>query len=269
MPAADDPFYTRKRVPDAFVQDIGESGLTPQEEFLSRERKFSLGPGGGDVRKFSNPKLGKTGKTDPFYQRKQVTAAMIHGVGDTGLSKQEEYHNRERKYSLADGSDARKFSSAKGGLTPMSDPYYARKRASDVEIIGVGDTGGSKAEDFEVRERKQSMFQLSDDPFAQISGHHRPSIAGQGAVEFAAAAHRRKSSAIAPDHTHSATQHHSGYDGDQLAPIESRVEDGPGHEDDIRSSDVASSTNGHTKPHHQKPADEWQDPDAVGPHDVR
>jgi hypothetical protein len=268
MPAVDDPFYTRKPVPDTFIQDIGESGLTPQEEFLNRERKYSIGPGGGDVRKFSNPKLGKTGKKDPFYQRKQVPDSMISGVGETGLTEQEEYINRERKYSLADGSDARRFSSAKGGLTPASDPHYGRRQVSDAEIIGIGDTGGSKAEDFEVRERKQSMFQLSDDPFAQISGHHRPSIAGQGAVELAAAAHRRKSSAIAPDHMPSTTQHHSGYDGDHLAPIESRVEDGPGHEDDIRSSEAEGSTNGHTKPHHQ-PADAWEDPDAVGPHDIR
>lgn len=52
---------------------------------------------------------------------------MIHGVGETGLTKEEEYLNRERKYSV-NGADLRKFSNAgKGSYAPGDDPYYTRK----------------------------------------------------------------------------------------------------------------------------------------------
>lgn len=53
--------------------------------------------------------------------------ALIHGVAPTGLTKEEEFLNRERKYSV-NGVDVRKFSdSAKGGWHPTDDPYYGRK----------------------------------------------------------------------------------------------------------------------------------------------
>lgn len=91
---------------------------------MTRERKFSL-KDGGDLRKFSNPKAG--GKLDPFYQRKPVPDSFIQGVAPTGLSKEEEYLNRERKYSV-NGVDVRKFSdSTKSGFHPTDDPYYGRK----------------------------------------------------------------------------------------------------------------------------------------------
>lgn len=56
--------------------------------------------------------------------------AEIAGVGATGLSPEEEYLNRERKYS-ATGVDVRRFSKGKkSGLAPQDDPYYGRKKVS-------------------------------------------------------------------------------------------------------------------------------------------
>jgi hypothetical protein len=56
--------------------------------------------------------------------------AEIDSVGETGLTPDEEYLNRERKYSV-NGVDVRKFStSATGGLEPQNDPYYGRKSVS-------------------------------------------------------------------------------------------------------------------------------------------
>lgn len=64
---------------------------------------------------------------DPYYQRKPIPDAMIHGVGETGLTREEEYLNRERKYSVH-GADVRNFSDGtKSGLFPKDDPYYSRK----------------------------------------------------------------------------------------------------------------------------------------------
>ncbi len=92
---------------------------------MNRERKYSRD--GGDLRHhFWNPK-GKDGKMDPYYQRKPIPDAMIHGVGETGLTREEEYLNRERKYSVH-GADVRNFSDGtKSGLFPKDDPYYSRK----------------------------------------------------------------------------------------------------------------------------------------------
>lgn len=51
-------------------------------------------------------------------------------MGLTGLTPEEEYWNRERKYSV-NGVDVRRFSnSKKGGLEPLDDPYYGRKPVS-------------------------------------------------------------------------------------------------------------------------------------------
>lgn len=81
------------------------------------------------------------------------------------------------------------------------------------------------AEEYEVRERKQSMFQLSDDPFDTLAGRHRQSVSGV-ASGASNAATRRRSSAVAPD-AHEAMASHSGYKNDKLdklAPIQSRPE---------------------------------------------
>lgn len=239
MPKAGDPFYDRKPVPNEFIEHVGTTGLSPADETLNRERKFSLK--GGDIRRFSNPKPG--GKVDPFYQRKPVPDALIHGVGETGLSKEEEYLNRERKYSVG-GTDLRKFGdNAKKGWHPTADPYYGRSPVKKVEIEGVGQTNMTAAEEFETRENKASLFEFSSDPFQQITGTgHRASVSG-AAGPVAAAAARRRSSAVAPDHHHQPHghhehQHHSGYEGNTLQTIQSRV-DG----DEIRPS-TEGQTNG-------------------------
>lgn len=55
---------------------------------------------------------------------------LIKDVGITNLTPEEEYWNRERKYSI-NGVDVRKFSnSKKGGMEPQDDPYYGRKPVS-------------------------------------------------------------------------------------------------------------------------------------------
>lgn len=98
--------------------------MTKQEEYLSRERKLSSDK--GDLRKFWNPK-GKTGSLDPHYARKPVPDSMIKGVGESGLTPEEEYLNREKKM-FKDGVDLRRFStSSNGGMAPQNDPYYGRK----------------------------------------------------------------------------------------------------------------------------------------------
>lgn len=159
------------------------------------------------------------------------------------------------------GVDVRKFStSKKGGLEPQDDPYYGRKRVSgkshfasvqakalkyransppDAEIVGIGETNMTPAEAYEVRERKQSLFQLSGDPFDVVAGRHRQSVSGV-ASSASATASRRRSSATAPDAAAAAASH-SKYQGDKLAPIESRPE--------IPPVDVGSSTfGGHNSP---------------------
>lgn len=80
------------------------------------------------MRKFDKSDKGLVWKPqkDPYYGRKPVPDSMIHGVGETGLTKEEEYLNRERKYSV-NGADVRKFGSGSGGWHPTDDPYYGRK----------------------------------------------------------------------------------------------------------------------------------------------
>lgn len=97
----------------------------------------------------------------------------------------------------------------------------------------------TKAEEFEVRENKASLFDLSSDPFAQITGTgHRASVSGMAGPAAAAAA-RRRSSAVAPDlhHTQNEHHHHSGYEGNNLQPIQSRTD-----ADEIRPSTEAPSS---------------------------
>lgn len=57
---------------------------------------------------------------------------LIKDVGYTGLSPEQEFYSRERKYS-ATGVDVRRFSkSRKGGMEPQDDPYYGRKSVSSL-----------------------------------------------------------------------------------------------------------------------------------------
>jgi hypothetical protein len=211
----DDPHYTRKPVPDELIKKL-TPGVSDEEAFAVRDRKLSMaGPGGTDVRKFSNfleP------KGDPFYHRKPVPAAYVPGTGVPGLSEEEAFLQRERKLSSAGpgGTDVRQFSKV---LAPKDDPFYQRKGVPknlaaeegpplDLDPVTVYDN----------RERKLSMFQLGSDPFSEISGR-RESIA--------MAEERRRSSAVAPDHARSAekaTWAHHNNAPDRLAPIESRPE---------------------------------------------
>lgn len=92
-----------------------------------------------------------TKAADPFYNRKPVPGryhpwlskhfstvsltdfcsdSLIKDVGITGLSPEEEFWNREKKYT-ANGADVRRFSkSLDGGAEPLNDPYYGRKPVS-------------------------------------------------------------------------------------------------------------------------------------------
>jgi hypothetical protein len=271
MVKADDPYYNRKPIPDALIQDVAPTGLTPQEEYINRERKFSAADG-TDIRSHSLKAITKPG--DPYYNRKRTSDAEIHGVGITGLTPQQEYMNRERKYSAVDGTDIRSHSLK--AITKPGDPYYNRKKVSDVEVVGVADLNDTMtpAEQYEVRERKQSMFQISDDPFAAMAGTHRKSSIVPGEISTASAATRRRSSAVAPDAAQAAAQHHSGYDGSNtLAPIESRADVPPASRlsDFGGSSTAADSThiqNGqHTNYYDQATGRVGHDDD-IGPHDT-
>lgn len=270
-----DPYYDRKRIPDSLIQDVGITGLTPQEEYLNRERKFSAADG-TDIRSHSLKAITKPG--DPYYGRKRVSDAEAHGVGITGLTPQEEYDNRERKYSSADGTDIRSHSLK--AVTKPGDPYYNRKQVHKTGITGVADldTHMTPAEQYEVRERKQSMFQISDDPFAAMAGSHRKSSIVPGEIGTLSDATRRRSSAVAPDHTHAAAEvhHHSGFDGsNKLEPIESRA-DAPtttGVSDAGTSGTTAAEgehhtgLNGHTAFYDQATGRAEHDDD-IGPHDT-
>lgn len=217
MPKAADPFYTRKAVPTELIQGKVVPGLSQDEAFLTRERKLSTaGPGGSDLRRFSNT---LTPKNDPFYSRKPVPDSVIQGSGIPGVSKEEAVIVRGRKLSTAgpSGTDLRKFSNK---FTPAKDPFYSRKPVPDALI--KDDTPLDPVEKYENRERKLSMFKLTTDPFDELAGR-RTSVVNDSALGVG----RRRSSAVAPDAMHTATtHHHSGFDGDRLAPIESRV-DGP------------------------------------------
>jgi len=215
MSNAADPYYSRKRVPDELVSGTGVPGLTPEQATEARERKLSKGgKDGSDLRKFSNL---FAPKNDPFYHRKPVPDHLIEGTGVLGLTKDQALENRERKLSTAgkDGGDLRTFSHL---WAPKNDPYYHRKPVPDA-IVNDEVTNIDPVEKYENRERKLSMFTLTNDPFDQIAGR-RTSVVADSAVGHG----RRRSSAVAPDHTGSAMQAHSGYDGAQLAPIESRTE---------------------------------------------
>ena len=92
---------------------------------------------------------------------------------------------------------------------------------------GIGETGNTPAQDFSVRERKQSVVNFSSDPFQLVTGRgNRQSISGGGALEAAnAATERRRSSAVGPNASAAAAHatRFSGFDN-KLAPIESKPE---------------------------------------------
>jgi len=290
MTKAADPYYNRKPVPTELVKDVGVTGLTAEEEFWNREKKYTAS--GADVRRFSSSLHGGMEPlNDPYYGRKSVSKAEISNVGETGLTPDEEYWNRERKYSVT-GVDVRRFSkSKKGGLAPQDDPYYGRKKVSDAEISNIAqlDNHMTPAEQYEVRERKQSLFQLSSDPFDVIANRHRQSISG-ATTGASAAATRRRSSAVAPDAAAATAAHghaHSGYDGHQLETIVSRV-DGPAasnngeshfSEDTLNRDSIdpvgEASGAGHTRHYdsvttgHDHHDHDHHDPDSVAPHEVR
>jgi len=217
MSKSADPYYARKQVPSELVQGSGVPGLSQEQAIEARERKLSKGgKDGSDLRKFSNL---FAPKNDPFYHRKPVSDSLIEGTGVPGLTKEQALQNHERKLSTAgkDGTDLRKFSNL---FAPKNDPYYHRK---PVPKALVNDEVASidPVEAYENRERKMSMFTLSNDPFDQLAGR-RTSVVNDSAIGVG----RRRSSAVAPDHVPTASQghQHSGYDGDHLAPIVSRVE---------------------------------------------
>ena len=110
------------------------------------------------------------------------------------------------------------------------------------------------AEAFEVRERKQSLFQLSSDPFDVIAGRHRQSVSGV-ASGASAEATRRRSSAVAPDAAAAAASHKRS-SGDKLAPIESR-------------SEMPSSSASQTPCTSTTVPVNYEDPDAVAPDERR
>jgi len=253
-----DPYYNRKPVPDELIRDVGLTNLTAEEEHWNRERKYSAT--GIDVRKFSNSrKGGMEPQDDPYYGRKPVSKKEIEDVGPTGLTPEQEYWNRERKYSV-NGVDVRKFSTSKtGGLEPQNDPYYGRKQVSSKETQGIGETNLTPAEAFEVRERKQSLFQLSDDPFDVLAGRHRQSVSGV-ASSASADASRRRSSATAPDAAAAAASH-SRYQGQNLAPIVSRPEGPPAN--GLTGNPTSGVHKATTVPI------DYEDPDAVAPDERR
>lgn len=123
-------------------------------------------------------------------------------------------------------------------------------------IQGVGETHMSKAEEYESRENKAHLFQDSADPFAIVAGTgHRASVSATAGP--AAAAARRRSSAVAPDHAAAAAAathshgHHSGYDHEPLAPIESRHDDAvrPSHEAPGYGTTTTTTTTTQTSTH--------------------
>ena len=156
-------------------------------------------------------------------------------------------------------------------------------------------------EQYEVRERKQSLFQLSNDPFDIMANRNRKSMSGP-ASGASAAATRRRSSAVAPDAAAAAaaaSHHHSGYDGDKLETIVSRA-DGPpqlppthtSYNGESRGSNHVSeegtlnrdsidpvgtshggshggSSEDHTRIYDAVTTGHHHDPDSIAPHEVR
>ena len=247
----EDPYYSRKPIPKDAVADEGLTGLTPDQEYAIRERKYSRD--GKDLRKFVSD------KGDPYYSRKKIPDSLIAAEPIPGLNPQEALLNRERKFSR-DGKDLRKFWNPKDG----KDPYYASKRVDKTFTAGIGETGLTPSQESEVRERKQSMFQLGDDPFQQIAGRRSSSATPDTLMQG-----RRRSSAVAPDlmpKKHS----QSGKAAPKLETIQSRKEEapvfnmaGPGGD-----STAPRANQDHLGPTDMGPTDLGPTDDIGGPKDV-
>jgi len=155
------------------------------------------------------------------------------------------------------------------------------------ETVGIAplDDHMTPAEQYEVRERKQSLFQLSGDPFDVLANRNRQSMSGP-ASGASAAATRRRSSAVGPDAAAAtAAHHHSGFDGDKLEPIVSKAEvpAGSSHNGESSASahfsedtlnrdsidPVAGHSGEHTRHHDAVTTGHHHDPDSVAPHEVR
>jgi hypothetical protein len=155
--------------------------------------------------------------------------------------------------------------------------------------VGSLDQTMTPAEAYDVRERKQSLFQLSSDPFAIVAGTgHRQSISG-AVTGASAAATRRRSSAVAPDHAGAHGHSHSGYDGgNKLETIVSKVDGAPvagsshngessaasgqisvNNRDSIDPVGGNGTTGEHTKFYDSVTTGHHHDPDSVAPHEVR
>ena len=244
MSKAADPFYNRKPVPDELVQGSGIPGLSQEQAWETRERKLSTtagvaGKGGGDLRKFSNffspPK-------DPFYARKPVPDTLIPGTGIPGVNEEQAWETRERKLSTTagvagkGGGDLRKFSNF---FSPKDDPFYARKPVP-AKLLKDDDpvTNIDPVERYENKERKLSMFTLTNDPFDQLAGR-RTSVVNDSAIGVG----RRRSSAVAPHQiaeAHNPDAHHS-FGGEHLAPIESRADAEPEPEPKASTSSATAT----------------------------
>src|SRR5438552_1673338 len=89
-------------------------------------------------------------------------------------------------------------------MSKAPDPFYTRKPVPKELVPGTGVAGLSEEQAVQARERKLSQ-------------------AGPGGSDL-----RKFSDIFAPDAMHAATaRHHSGFDGDRLAPIESRTDAPP------------------------------------------
>ena len=72
------------------------------------------------------------------------------------------------------------------GSTISSHELRMLMLCTETQIEGIGETGMSRAEEFEAHENKASLFDLSSDPFSQLSGQgHRASVSGPGIAAVA------------------------------------------------------------------------------------
>ncbi len=111
---------------DELIKDVGYTGLTPQEEFANRERKYS-DQNGVDIRKFGNSK--KSGwhpQDDPYYGRKQVNS-MPNPGSPIGLDTLTPFHRGRHRWDCRDGLDRRR-------RIPQSRTEVQRERSGCEEI---------------------------------------------------------------------------------------------------------------------------------------
>lgn len=149
--------------------------------------------------------------------------------------------------------------------------------STGAETHGVGELDITPAEVYENRERKQSLFQLSGDPFAELTGRgNRQSISEIGGAHAAAETRRRSSAGQGGAAAAAVAAHnksHSGYNGHHLEPIVSRAEASNAGESAAGSSTVAGSDHHHPTTNDTTTAPitkyDYVDPDSVAPDEVR